>query len=161
MPPRRTSTTWRYTGYRTPTWRTTRTTTGTTGTTTGTTTTYACNSPKFRTVRQECQWRITSYRNVYTQITGPGTKTIFSPTTANKWVRYVNTGVRVFKFTNTEFTRHFGTTWTTRTPKAAWRYLRTKYGPGIKDVTRGKGNCWLVATTKTVTTRPFSACTCM
>ncbi len=151
MPPRKTTTTWRYAGYRTTNWKTTRTT--------GTTTTYPTNSPKFRTVQTECQWRIGSYRNVYTQITGPGNKTTISPTTANKWVRYVNTGVRVYKFTNNDFCKFFGTTFTTGTTRTACRYLRRKFGQGIKDVTRGKGNCWLVATTKTMTTRPFNTYT--
>jgi hypothetical protein len=117
---------------------------------------YACNSPKFTPVKQECQWRIGSYRNVYTQFTGGGTKTTISPAMANRWIRYINNGNRVYKFNNAQFTRYFGTNWTTGPITAARQYLRRKFGTGIKDVARGKGNCWLVATTKNVTGRPFN-----
>jgi hypothetical protein len=117
---------------------------------------YPCNSPKFSGPKNECQWRIGSYRNVYSQFTGAGNKTVFSPTIANKWVRYVNNGVQVYKFTNKDFCRYFGMRWATATPTAARKYLYGKYGSKIKDVVRGKGNCWLVATTKTPTVRPFT-----
>jgi hypothetical protein len=116
---------------------------------------YPCNSPKFRPVRDECQWRIGSYRNVYSQFAG-GTRTNFSPATANKWIRYVNNGVRVYKFNSIEFTRHFGARLTYTTPTTARQFLRQKFGACIKDVTRGNGNCWLIATTKNVTGRPFA-----
>ena len=117
---------------------------------------YTCNSPKFRNVQQECQMRMGSYRNVYTQITGAGMRTNVSPTTANRWMKYVNNGVQVFKFTNKDFCTHFGNRWTYTTPTAAYRYLKTRYGNTIKDVTRGRGNCWLVATTRTPAARPFT-----
>ena len=61
--------------------------------------TYACNSPKFKTVKGECQWRMGSYRNVYTQFSGTQ-KTCISPTVANRWIKYVNNGNRVYKFAN-------------------------------------------------------------
>lgn len=99
--------------------------------------------------------RMGSYRNVYTQFTGAGMKTSFSPTTANRWMRYVNNGVQVYKFNNIDFCRYFGNRWAQGTPKSAYRYLRNHYGNTIKDVTRGKGNCWLIATTRTPTARPF------
>lgn len=116
---------------------------------------YACNSPRFRTAKQECQWRIGSYRNVYSQFTPAGTKTIFSPSAANKWMKYINNGALVYRFNNAQFSKYFGTRWTYSSPTATRQWMRRKYGPGIKDVTRGKGNCWLVATTKNVTARPF------
>lgn len=116
---------------------------------------YPCSSPKFSTVKTECKWRIGSYRNVYSQFSGASTKTIFSPTNASKWMRYVNNGARVYKFNNNQFTRYFGSQWTLNT-RTARQYLRRKFGPSIKDVIRGKGNCWLVATTKSVTGRPFN-----
>ena len=145
MPLRRTTTTYRKTN---TTYRTNRHTPTTT-------TCYTCNSPKFRNIQQECQMRMGSYRNVYTQFTGAGMKTNFSPTTANRWIRYINNGVQVYKFTHTDFCRYFGNRWAQATSKAAQRYLRTHYGSTIKDVTRGKGNCWLIATTRTPTARPF------
>ncbi len=37
------------------------------------------------------------------------------------------------------------------------RDLRNKYGTAVRDVTRGNGNCWLIATTKNVSGRPFNA----
>ncbi len=121
-----------------------------------TSTTYPCNSPKFRTAREECQWRMGSYRNVYAQFTGAGTKTFFSPTNANKWMRYINSGAQVYKFNNKDFCRYFGRRWNNSSPRTAFRYLRQKYGTTIKDVTRGKGNCWLIATSRTPTARPFN-----
>lgn len=135
-----------------------------TGTTFGTTThnftktgaTYACNSPRFTTARYECQWRMGSYRNVYSQFMPTGTKTVFSPTAANKWIKYVNTGTRVYKWTNVQFTKQFGQKWTQASPTAIRQFMRKKFGTGIKDIIRGKGNCWLVATTKNVTGRPFT-----
>ncbi len=123
--------------------------------TTPTGTHYPCNSPKYRVVRDECQWRMGSYRNLYSQFAG-GTRTNFSPAAANKWVRYVNSGVRVYKFNSIEFTRHFGARLTYTTPTTARQYLRQKFGACIKDVIRGNGNCWLIATTKNVTGRPFA-----
>lgn len=120
------------------------------------TTTYPCNSPKFKPIKDECQWRMGSYRNVYAQFTGTGMKTYFSPTTANKWVRYVNNGVQVYKFTNKDFTKHFGAKWSYATPTTTRKYLTQKFGSSIKDVTRGKGNCWLVAASKTPSSHPFN-----
>lgn len=144
MPPRKTNT------YRTTnrTWKTGRTFTMNTSR-------YPCKSPKFNTARTECQWRIGSYRNVYSQFTMTGNRTNWSPAIANRWVRYVNTGARVYKFNNNEFTRFFGYQCTTCTPTAARMVLRRKYGMGIKDVTRGN-SCWLIATTRNVTGRPFN-----
>ncbi|GEM_PF-1224193 len=118
-------------------------------------TTYPCNSPKFNQVRNECQWRMGSYWNVYAQFTGAGGRTNLSPTTANRWMRYVNNGVQVYRFSNTDFCKYFGSKWANSTPRAAYQYLRSRYGNAIKDITRGKGNCWLVATTRTPMTRPF------
>lgn len=117
---------------------------------------YPCSSPKYKNAKDECQWRMGSYRNVYAQFSGAGSKTAFSPTTANRWIKYVNSGARVYKFNQTDFNKYFGQHWATGTPTAARTYLKKKYGSGIKDVTRGKGNCWLVATTKTVAGRPFN-----
>lgn len=155
MPPRKTTRTSR--NYRT-TNRTNRTTgTNRTNRTTRTpSATYPCNSPKYSPAKSECQWRMGSYRNVYSQFSGGRTKTRFSPTTANKWVKYVNSGNRIYKFNNVEFTRHFGTQWNTNSVTAARQFLRRKFGVAVKDVTRGKGNCWLIATTKNMTGRPFN-----
>lgn len=120
-----------------------------------TTTTYPINSPRFSPAKHECQWRIGSYRNVYSQFTGAG-KTFFSPTNANKWLRYINNGGQVYKFNNKDFCRYFGSQWTQNTPRAAFRYLKQRFGSTIKDVTRGKANCWLVATSKPPMKGPFT-----
>lgn len=148
MPPRKTTKRYRKTGfaYQTSKW-TKRTPTSMA---------YSCNSPRFKFARDECQWRIGSYRNVYTQFTPGGTRTVFSPSAANKWTRYVNSGVRVYKFNPNQFSRYFGIRWAQNTPTATFRWMRKKYGPSIKDVARGKGNCWLVATTKNISGRPFN-----
>jgi len=145
MPPRKTN---RTSQRRTTTTRTTRNKTNTG-------TTYSYKSPKFNTARTECQWRMASYRTIWNQFNGAGTQTQFSPTAANRWTKYVNSGVRIYKWNNTDFTKYFGSQWTQNSPTAARNYLRKKYGAAIKDVTRGKGNCWLVAATKNVTAKPF------
>jgi hypothetical protein len=112
------------------------------------------NPTQFRNANQEIQWRLGSYRNIYSQFNGAGT-TPFSPTNANKWIRYVNTGTRVYKFNNQQFTNYFGFQWNNSTPNATYRWMRQKFGAGIKAVARGKGNCWLVAATERITARPF------
>jgi hypothetical protein len=125
----------------------------TTSTVTGDT--WPTSSPKFATVRDECAWRIGSYRSIYSQVTGSGTTPAFSPTVAQRWVRFVNTGTPVYKFTAVQFARNFGAQFNTAAPTAAFRFLRGKFGTGIKAVTRGKGGVWLVAATPRVTARPF------
>jgi hypothetical protein len=121
------------------------------------TTQYAANSPKFRSAREECQWRIGSYQNVYSQFSG-NQKTAFSPTTANKWLRYINNGGRVYKFTNQQFSKFFGNRWWTVASSTtnARQFLRNKFGAFIKDVTRGNNNYWLVATSKNVSGKYFT-----
>ncbi len=121
-----------------------------------TTTTWPCNSPKFRIVRNECQWRMGSYRNVYSQFAGAGRWAYMSPTTANRWIRYVNNGAQVYKFSNRDFCNYWGNKWANANPRTAYQYLKNHYGSIIKDVTRGKGNCWLIATSRTPTARPFN-----
>jgi hypothetical protein len=128
---------------------------GAAGRTCATAATFTCNSPRYKTVRNECQLRIGSYRNVYTQFTGAG-MTTWSPIIANRWMRYVNNGWQVFKFTNTEFCHHFGTQYGNLSAMTARRQLAHKFGACVKDVTKGKGNCWLIATTRTPTARPFA-----
>lgn len=122
-------------------------------------TTYSGNSPKFNAARQECQWRMGSYRNVYSQFSG-SSKTAFSPTTANKWVRYVNNNFRVYRFTQQQFNKFFGAAGSYGTsfnsPTTIKTFLRRKFGAFIKDVTRGNNNTWLIATSKNVTGRPFT-----
>lgn len=117
------------------------------------TTSYSPN--KYTNCKKEIQAKIGSYRTLHQQFSGANKVTAFSPTGANKWIKYINQGAWVYKFPNTQFCRFFGTNWNNATPTAAYRYLRHKYGPGIKAVTRGKGNNWLVAATPKVTARPF------
>jgi hypothetical protein len=112
------------------------------------------NPTQFRNVNQEIQWRMGSYRNIYSQFNGAGFTPI-SPAIANKFIRYVNAGTRIYKFNNQQFCNYFGHQWNTTTPSATFRWMRQKFGAGIKGVARGKGNCWLVAATERVTARPF------
>jgi len=155
MPTRRT---WNRTGTRTTNYRYGGTTVRYPGQTTNyrTNTGFSYNPSRFNTITKDIQARITSYRNLDQQFRGPGMVTWFSPTTANKWLKYVNNGAYVYKFTQNSFCRYFGQQWLTATPTTAYRWLRQKYGAGIKGVTRGKGNCWLVAATNRVTARPFN-----
>ncbi len=118
-------------------------------------TTWPTSSPQFATVRDECAWRIGSYRNIYSQVSGSGATPAFSPTIARRWLKFVNAGTPVYQFSPTQFARFFGTQFNTQEPTTAFRWLRNKYGAGIKAVTRGKGGVWLVAATPRVAARPF------
>lgn len=111
---------------------------------------------QFTNVCNTMQQRMGSYRTLYTQCKGPGKVTSFSPTTANKWIKFINSGALVYKFTNIECARWFGSQFNHTTPSSAYRIMRQRFGSGIKAVTRGKGNCWLVAATQSVTARQFS-----
>ena len=110
---------------------------------------------KYNTYKKEIQAKIGSYRTITQQFSGVGKVTAFSPSGANTWIRYVNQGAWVYKFNNVQFCRHFGSNWSRTTPTAAFRYLKRKYGAGIKAVTRGKGSNWLVAAMPKVTGSPF------
>jgi hypothetical protein len=110
---------------------------------------------RYNTQKKQVQAKIWSYRTINQQFSGPGKVTAFSPSGANKWINYVRNGAWVYKFNNAQFCRYFGTKWSGYTPTTAYRYLRKKFGSGIKAVTRGKGNSWLVAATPNVTARPF------
>lgn len=126
------------------------------GTMMGTWTPSTSYSPtKYNNYKKEIQAKIGSYRTLNQQFTGTGKVTAFSPTGANKWIKYVDQGAWVYKFNHTQFCRYFGSNWGHGTPTAAYRYLKQKFGPGIKAVTRGKGNNWLVAATPKVNGRPF------
>ncbi len=111
---------------------------------------------KFSITRREIQQRITSYRTLNEQVNGSSGVTAFSPSSANKWVKIVDNGAFVYKFNNNEFSRYFGTQTSSGTPTAAFRTLRKKFGTGIKAVTRGRNNTWLIAASQHVSSRPFS-----
>ena len=113
------------------------------------------NPNMYNNYKKELQAKIGSYRTINQQFTGVGKVTAFSPTGANKWIKYVNQGAWIYKFNNAQFCRFFGSHFGNATPTAAYRYLRQKYGAGIKAVTRGKGNNWLVAAMPKVNARPF------
>lgn len=144
---RRTSTGHRGSSYRTGAYRT--------GGTTGTTSTTGYSPNQFKTQRTEITAKIGSFRTLNSQVTGAGKVTTFSPTTAQKWINFVNTGARVYKFNNNQVARYCGTT--TPTTNTAFRCLRSKFGAGIKAVARGRGNTWLVAATSKVNSGPFGA----
>jgi hypothetical protein len=146
-----------------------------TGTTRGTTSKYnrtyggsfigstysgTCYSPtKYNTYKKTLQAKIGSYRTIHQQFTGTGKVTAFSPAGANKWIKYVDQGAWVYKFNNTQFSKFWGPYWNDPSPTVAFRYLQKKYGSNIKAVTRGKGNCWLVAAMPKLTARAFSTYT--
>ncbi len=107
-------------------------------------------------LRQDIKWKIGSYRNIYSQVTGPGMVTTFSPRMAMQWTNYVNNGAKVYKFTGTQFTKAFGGQWDPNfTPTNATRWLRQKFGRSIKAVAHGRGSTWLVATTTNINKGPF------
>lgn len=118
------------------------------------TTTYSPNSPQFNPIKTECQARIGSYKNVYSQFSGSG-KTIFSPSIANRWLRFCNNGTLVYKFTNPQFVRCFGSSASNLSSVQCTKFFQRRFGVGIKAVCRGNSNCWLVAATPNVTATPF------
>lgn len=113
------------------------------------------SNTRYDTFRREIQARIGSYRAINQQFSGTGA-TAFSPAAASRWMKMVSAGTRVYTFSHAEFSRYFGSQWNSGTPTAAFRHLRKKFGSGIKAVTRGRGNTWLVAATSSVSGRPFS-----
>ncbi len=127
------------------------------GRSTGTRSSTSYSPTQYSTARNEIQARVGSYKNLNSQFTGSGRVTAFSPTTANRWIKLVNNGARVFKFSNKEFTQKFGARFGEFTPTAACRELRKKFGQGVKAVTRGKGSNWLVACSPNISARPFGS----
>jgi len=117
------------------------------------------NPMRFTPARREVTAKIQSFRNIHEQFTGTNKVTAFSPSAVNKWINFINSGSYIYKFTNTQFCRFFGTRFNRSAPTAAYKYLRTRFGGAIKGVTRGKGNTWLVAATPRVSARPFSSYT--
>jgi sugar/nucleoside kinase (ribokinase family) len=110
---------------------------------------------RFSTCRETITCKIESFRTINEQFRGNGKVTAFSPTTAGRWINYVNDGCNIYKFSNNDFCRSFRFA-SYASPTRAFRQLRNKFGNGIKAVTRGKGGCWLIAATPRVTARPFS-----
>ncbi|MCH7870955.1 MAG: hypothetical protein IID33_04575 [Planctomycetes bacterium] len=120
--------------------------------------TYSPN--KYKSVNKNLQQWIGSFRNIRTQFSGAGPVSAFSPTGVNKWIKYVNTGSFVYKFTNADFCKKFSSALNSNsnpTTTAAQRHLTKKFGAGIKGITRGKGGCWLIAATPNVSGGPFSS----
>lgn len=117
----------------------------------------AYSPSKFSTARQEVQAKICSFRAIQQQFNSSASRvTAFSPSGANKWIRLVNTGARVYTFGGSQFSRYFGQRWNQASPTTAFKLLRRRFGASIKAVTRGKGNNWLVAATPSVSSRPFT-----
>lgn len=113
---------------------------------------------QFKMQRTEITAKIGSFRNLNQQVTGAGKVTTFSPTTAQKWINFVNTGARVYKFNATQLARYCGSQWSNNpSASTAFRTLRSRFGAGIKAVARGRGNTWLVAATSKVNSGPFGA----
>lgn len=112
---------------------------------------------KYSNLRQNVQAKIGSFKTINQQCTGTGKVVAFSPTTANKWVKFIDNGCWIYKFSNKDFTKFFGTGFSgTFTPSNAQRFLQKKFGAGIKAVTRGKNSSWLIAATPNVSGRPFN-----
>jgi len=117
------------------------------------------SASQWRPIRQDLTARIASFRTIHQQVSGPGNNTPFSPTAAKSWIRMVNNGFYVYKFTNSQFNKFFGKFFGANpnpSPTTACRFLKSHFGNGIKAVARGKGNTWLVAASPNVNARPFS-----
>ncbi len=125
-----------------------------TGRSTGATQTWSSTSPQFTPIKNECQARIGSYKNVFSQFNGRG-KTAFSPSAANKWLKFVNNGTLVYKFTSQQFNQSFGSRFSQLAPSACVRAFQQQFGAGVKAVCRGNNGSWLIAATTNVTANPF------
>ena len=115
---------------------------------------------KFNNQKKNVTAKIASFRTISQQFSGAGKVTAFSPTAANKWINLVNSGANVYKFNGPQFSRFFGKFFSNNvnsvSPTVAFKTLKKQFGSGIKAVTRGKGNNWLVAST-TNTATPFKS----
>ena len=120
----------------------------------------AFSPTKFNNQKKNVNAKIASFRTISQQFSGAGKVTAFSPTAANKWINLVNSGASVYKFNGTQFNRFFGKFFSNNvnsvSPTVAFKTLKKQFGSGIKAVTRGKGNNWLVAST-TNTATPFKS----
>lgn len=115
------------------------------------------STSSFNTHRNEICAKICSFRTINQQLNGAGKVTTFSPGAANKWINFVNDGARVYKFTNLQMARIFGSDWSNNNSTTnTLRLMKKKFGSGIKAVTKGKSSTWLVAATNNVSKRPFS-----
>lgn len=123
---------------------------------TGTWTPKAYNPTQFSMQRKAVTAQIQSLRYLNQQLSGAGRVTAFSPATARSWINFVNNGNYVYKFTNQQFCNSFGAQWASASPGAALRFLRQRFGNGIRAVTRGRGNTWLICASPNVSGRPFS-----
>jgi hypothetical protein len=154
-----TKSTWKSTSYNTKSYGTSHSTPWRSGT-----------STKFNVPVNTMQGKIGSFRTLTQQCTPTG---CFTPTTANKWINFVNDGAFVYKFnnqqfnklcnvtnstTNTSHNRSYNTTTNhgTFSNTAAFNTLRKKFGAGIKAVTKTNSHYWLVAATPSVSARPFT-----
>lgn len=127
------------------------------GTTNFTKNTGSYYSPtKYNTYKKDLQAKIGSYRTINQQFTGAGKVTAFSPTAANRWIKYVNQGCNVYKFSTKDFQKFWGANWNNPTTTAAFSYMKKKFGTHIKAVTQGKGSYWLVAATPKLSARQFT-----
>ncbi len=120
----------------------------------------AFSPTKFNTQKKSVTAKIASFRTISQQFTGAGKVTAFSPSAANKWIGLVNNGANVYKFNGQQFNRYFGKFFSNNvnavSPSIAFKTLKKEFGAGIKAVTRGKGNNWLVASTNN-TASPFKS----
>jgi hypothetical protein len=112
---------------------------------------------KFANVRTGIQGRLGSFRNIFSQVSGPGKVTAFSPRTAQQWFNLVNKGAWVYKFSSPQLVKSFGTKFDPEFSNTAiTKFFKTKFGnAAIKGVTRGRGNTWLVATNSPINKGPF------
>jgi hypothetical protein len=111
---------------------------------------------QFGTVRQTIQSRVGSFKNIASQVNGPGKVTTFSPRTATQWTNFVNQGNNVYKFSTQQIKKTFGNKFSQQaSPTTVNRWFRQKFGPGVKAVARGRGSSWLVAASSNVNKGPF------
>lgn len=135
---------------------TTRRTTGKSTTKTTGSSQQSWSPAQFTPVRRDIQSKVGSFRNIQSQVSGPGKVTAFSPRTASQWTNYVAQGTNVYKFSNQQIKRTFGSKFSTNTPTATVsRWFKQKFGAGIKGVARGRGSSWLVAASSNVNKGPF------
>jgi hypothetical protein len=117
---------------------------------------------KFIQQRSDVTCKIASFRTINEQFSGSSKVVAFSPATANRWINFVNDGCYVYKFNNNDFNRSFGRFFNRSfggsfSTGFALKTLQKQFGAGIKAITRGKGNNWLIAATPNVSKGPFGS----
>ena len=118
--------------------------------------------PTYKTCSYSLETKMNSYRTLYNQTRGPAKYDRPTPATLNTFANWVNKGAIIHTVTPTQVARWSKTTrkyFNTRTPTptSCKNVLWAKFGKNaIKAVARSKSGSFMVATTPTISGKPFN-----